>query len=108
MKESERIEKELLRMDNDFSAWTMRKKYARALRAETFEDEWLPRLQEALSGAIFKSDKKGCYTMNWTPCETCETIVIDYYPSADKVLIRKNNEWKTNGLEWLKSKLVIK
>lgn len=32
--------------------------------------------------------------------------VIDYYPKANKVLIRKDNDWKKPGLKWLIENLV--
>jgi hypothetical protein len=27
--------------------------------------------------------------------------VVDYFPKANKVLIRKENSWKPHGLKWM-------
>jgi hypothetical protein len=33
--------------------------------------------------------------------QTEEYGVIDYFPKANKVLIRKENSWKPHGLKWM-------
>ncbi len=65
----------------------------RETRWERFEDDWLARFQER-----FKVEKRenGSYSI-----DAGEHGVLDYYPRANKVLLRKKNKWIKPGLRWL-------
>lgn len=38
--------------------------------------------------------------------ETITKGFVDYFPKANKVLIRQKNKWIDNGLNWIKTNLV--
>lgn len=101
-KESDYIREQLNETDNDLRGLGLGKQLIRAERNEKFEDELLPKFQDKLGESIFKDNKKCCYTIRFCG----ETY--DFYPKANKVLIRSISKWKTAGLNYLIKTLQIK
>lgn len=96
MKLSERLKKEAAQEDNDFKALALIKK---SLRESSFErwEEYLPRL--ILKGyTVVEEDYK--YTIS-----TAKFGILDYFPKANKLLIRKKNKWLNQGYQWIKTNL---
>lgn len=97
MKESERIQAEIDNLDdddNDFKYLNLSTKLIRAKRAEkaeTFKERLTANGFEVTTGHA-----AGCITIRPT-----DFGILDFYPKANKVLIRMNNKWKTNGKNWL-------
>jgi len=104
MKNSEELRAKAATEDNDFKALGL---YVKAIREQRLE-----RLEKYLPGM----EKKG-YVLQWVDSsqkliiDTSESAkdigIIDYYPKANKILIRKKNEWKTPGLNWLITNLKL-
>jgi len=100
-KESEYIKRKLSETDNDLRGIGLGKQLIRAERNESFEDNWLPKFKEKLGESIFKDNKKCCYTIIYS------NETYDFYPKANKVLIRSKNKWKTAALRFLMTTLKI-
>lgn len=77
---------------NDLRAMGLYSKVLREQRYERFEEDYLPRLKE-LVPIEFSVDK---YVI-----DTKRFGKLDFYPKVNKVLIRKENQWKKPGLKWL-------
>jgi len=99
MKESERIRKEMNEdeSDNDFRILGYMTKILRAERKERFEDMWLTKLKSKYT--VLGNDTK--YTI-----ETDTYGVVDYYPKANNLLIRRQNRWIKPGLKWIINNLL--
>lgn len=91
-KKSEELMWKAAQEDNDLRAMGLYTKVLREQRNERFEEEYLPRLKE-LVPIEFSGDK---YII-----ETKIYGKLDFYPKVNKVLIRKDNQWKKPGLKWL-------
>jgi hypothetical protein len=65
-----------------------------------FEDNWYATFQKKFGEHFWFDDKKFCYSLELTQ-DTSNTQIVDYYPKADKILIRKENRWIKPGLSWL-------
>lgn len=62
-------------------------------RLSNFESNWLLDFAEKYN--VYFRDN-GSYSF-----ETEKFGIIDYYPKANKILIRKGNKWIKPGLKWL-------
>ena len=94
MKKSEQLRKEASMAESDQQCLGLHTKAMREERLERFEEEWLPLLREKTAVEYFFIPNN--YTMKHNNFGT-----IDYYPKANKVLIRKQNKWIKPGLQWL-------
>lgn len=67
-------------------------------RIGVFKEWWLPELLE-----IFEVHERpnGSFTF-----ETKEFGIMDFFPKANKLLVRKNNDWKSPGLEFIKKNIL--
>lgn len=92
MKESERLTKEASEVDNDFTSFKLKCQALRASRSERFIEDWLPLFQARYS--IKEVDYKYVIT-------TEKFGLLDYYPKANKILVRKDNKWEKPGLKWM-------
>lgn len=81
--------------DNDFKAMAMHNKNKREERLETFES-YISELEKYYDVEFFQN--QGKYTITGSD----DYGTSDYYPKADKLLIRKDNKWFPNGLNFLK------
>ena len=68
-------------------------------RCSHFETSWLPELQYFHD--VFKHGDTGGYKI--IPEEGDEFI---YFPKADKIQRTKDNEWFSNGLDFIKRNLI--
>ncbi|MCJ7802738.1 MAG: hypothetical protein MUP82_10325 [Candidatus Marinimicrobia bacterium] len=75
-------------------------KQFRSDRLQNFKEKWLPIL---LREVEVSERENGSYTF-----ELPEFGIIDFFPKANNLLIRKNNEWKKPGLEWLIKNVIDK
>lgn len=78
--------------DNDLSSLGFMVKALREKRSEKFVEDWLP-LLEMRFPVVFNNHK---YTI-----QTQEFGILDFFPKANKILIRKDNEWVKPGLKWI-------
>ena len=100
MTKSEELLQEARESESDFKAMSLLNKSMREARLERFEDYQL-RLEQANCIIIpFNGQKVVIDT------QLDEFGVIDYFPKANKLLIRKSNTWKTQGLKWLIQKFI--
>jgi|SRR5690606_23066763 len=94
MKKSDILKEELAREENDLKAMGAFKKYKRQFSLEYFEETILPKLKEKYS--IVYNPNMERYTF-----EVKESGIIDFYPKANKLLIRKLNKWYFPGSKHL-------
>lgn len=82
----------------DWSIFKERNREIRALRTEKFKETILPIFQELFD---MKERDNGSFT-----CYTLKYGIIDYYPKADKILIRERNKWIPRGRNWMMNNIV--
>ena len=82
MKESEKLIELAQKEDNDIKSFALMCKALREKRSEKFQD-WLPLLEMKYE---IENRNNGSYSIN-----TQDYGIIDYFPKANKVLIRKEN-----------------
>ena len=92
MKESERLRIEAEQTYNDLAALGKYTKVIRAERKEKFEETWLEKLKEQTE--VAKRDN-GSYTFD------SKYGIIDFFPKANKLLIRRQNKWKKPALKFI-------
>lgn len=98
MKKSEKLRQEAAREDNDFRAMSLMNQGLREERAENFDESYLGPL-EAKYDVVLRSN--GSYAITTTVYG-----VIDFFPKANKLLIRKDNKWIKPGLNWIINNLL--
>jgi hypothetical protein len=94
MTNTDKLREQLATEENDLKALGIGKKLIREERNERFEDKWLPKLQAKCN--VKHDVQMGRYTF-----ELNGFGVMDFYPKANKLLIRKLNKWKQPALKWL-------
>ena len=99
MKKSEQLISASRQEDNDIKSFALLTKALRESRSEKFIEDWLPILSKRYS---IEQRNNGSYSIN-----TQEYGIIDYYPKANKLLIRKDNKWVKPGLKWIIKNLTI-
>lgn len=99
MKESEKLYQQAHAEDNDLKHLGLYKKAKRAERMEKFIEIAQPILEKNFSIDI--NERAGRVSI-----ETVQYGVIDYYPKSDRLLIRKDNDWKTFGCSWISKNLI--
>ena len=88
------LKKQLSEEENDLKAMGIRNQLVREDRSERFEDKWLPKLQKKCN--VHHNVLTGAYTF-----EIKGYGVMDFYPKANNLLIRKLNKWKKPALRWM-------
>lgn len=103
-KTSEELAKESREEENDYRALALSTKSLREARLERFEEgDYIVKLKEADCIVIpFNGQKVVIDT------QTDKYGIIDYFPKANKVLVRKENDWKSQGLKWMFNNLFPK
>jgi hypothetical protein len=92
MKESEKLHALADTAEHVMTAYGLRLKAMREARSEKFVEDWLP-----LLSLRYRIDyNNGKYTFT-----TEEFGKIDFFPKANKVLVRRDNDWKKKGLTWI-------
>ena len=99
MKLSEIITKQAQEEDNDFKSFSLHTKALREARLERFDDY------------ILQLEQKGCIIIPFNGSKVVIDTqtkhgVIDYFPKANKLLIRKDNKWIQPGLKWIITNLI--
>jgi hypothetical protein len=101
MKKSEKLKQKADTLDNDLAYLGAMNKVMRQERVERFEP-WLEELKTSSFIISIVSDLgQGKHTIT-----TKDYGVIDYFPKANKLLIRKNNNWIQPGLKWIVTNLI--
>lgn len=101
MKKSEELRIEAQQEESDFSYMAKMNKSIREARLERFEDVYAEKLEAKNCIVIpFNGSKVVIDT------QTEKFGIIDYYPKANKILIRKQNKWITQGLRWINDSLL--
>jgi hypothetical protein len=98
MKESDRLKEDAAQEENDFKAMGLLNKSLREGRHERFTESALPQLLRM--GYDVADDGNNKYTID-TDSQSEKYGVIDYFPKANKLLIRKENRWVKPGLAWI-------
>lgn len=92
MKKSEELTTTSQKEVNDIKSFALQCKALRESRSERFVEDWLPLLSKKYN--IVENNHK--YTIT-----TQDHRVVDYFPKANKLLIRKDNNWIKPGLKWM-------
>jgi hypothetical protein len=103
MKKSEQLKQDAAQEDNDLKAIGMLNKSLREGRLERFEDDYLPKLVKWYD-VVHQPDHHK-YTID-TDTQTNKYGIIDFFPKANKVLIKRTNKWIKPGLDWINKKLL--
>ena len=93
---SEELRKQAAQADNDFQAMSLLNKSLREHRLEKFQDYIISLQQKGYD--IVESNHK--YTID-TDTQGIRFGIVDYFPKANKLLIRKENTWIQPGLNWI-------
>lgn len=107
MKNSEKLHIEAQKEDNDLVYLGKMTQVLREKRLEKWDD-W--KREILLSPFVIEYEEnvgQGKITMTIST-NTLEEQTIDFFPKANKVLIRKRNEWNKMGLKWLINNLIVK
>ncbi len=102
MKKSEEFREKAAQEDNDLKAMGLLNKSLREHRIEKFMESVLPLLEKAGFDVVESNHK---YTID-TDTQEIKYGVIDYFPKANKLLIRKENKWIKPGLNWMLKNLL--
>ncbi len=104
MKKSEHLKKEADEQDSDLAYLGKMVKVFRERNLEHFEDNgYIPLLE--YNDCIVHPFDGSKFTIN---TQTDKFGIIDFYPKANRVLIRKKNHWESHGLKWLKNNIITK
>lgn len=98
MKRSEELQLASQQEDNDIKSFAILCKALREKRSEKFIEDYLPILQLRYE---IEQRTNGSYSIN-----TQDFGIIDYFPKANKLLIRKDNNWIKPGLKWIFNNLI--
>ena len=94
MKKSEELRIKAGEIESDIAYLGVANKIMREERKERFEDKWLQLLLAKTN--ILHDKKTGKYEIWHHRLGT-----LDYYPKANKLLVRSQNKWYPRGLNWL-------
>lgn len=94
IKKSDILFNEARKEENDFKAIALTAKAIRERRMELFESKWLEIVSKQFKVELRPNGSYSINTQLWG--------ILDYYPKSDKLLIRKENKWKKQGLNFLK------
>jgi hypothetical protein len=103
MSKSEELRKQANAEENDLKALGIYNKSLREKRLERFETHILDLERQGYE--IVENNHK--YTID-TDTQEVKFGIIDYFPKANKVLIRKDNRWIKPGLNWILKNLLNK
>jgi len=100
MKNSEILKQQADEEENDLKALGVYTKVLREERYERFENYKEKLLQKGYN--LTEYEANGKITIENTPFG-----IVDYFPKANKILIRRSNDWKTMGLKWIITNLLF-
>ena len=101
MKKSEELLQQANAEENDLKALGIYNKSLREKRLERFETYLLDLERQGYE--IVENNHK--YTID-TDTQEEKFGIVDYFPKANKLLIRKKNEWVKPGLAWIVKNLL--
>ncbi len=104
MKKSKILKQEANETDNDLAYLGKMIKVVREKNLEYFEDNGYIPLLEYNDCIVhpFVGSKFTIFT------QTDKYGIIDFYPKANRLLIRKQNKWHSHALKWIKQNLIVK
>lgn len=92
MKKSDELKIQASQEENDIKAFSLYKKALREKRSEKFE-EWLKIIQVKYPVEVKPNGAFSIITQDYG--------IVDYFPKANNLLIRKLNKWRKPGLKWI-------
>jgi hypothetical protein len=98
MKKSEELRLASQQEDNDIKSFALLCQVLRESRSEKFIEDYLPVL---IKRYPVEARTNGSYSIT-----TQDHGIIDYFPKANKLLIRKDNNWIKPGLKWIINNLL--
>jgi len=102
-KRSVQIKKEASTEDNDLAYLGKMNQVLREERFEKFEENYLEKLKTSPGIlSINFSDSMVKYVI-----ETETLGILDYYPKANKLLIRRQNHWIKPALKWIVTTFIV-
>lgn len=101
-KKSELLKQKAAEADSDQASLGLMTKSLREKRLEKFQD-FMPKLERL--GYDVVQETVGKYTID-TDSNEIKFGTVDYFPKANKVLIRKDNDWIKPGLKWINDNLL--
>jgi hypothetical protein len=104
MKKSTELRNQAAQADNDLSALGLLNGALRESRSERFLEGALPDLLRNGYDVAYDGNHK--YTID-TDSQSVKYGIIDYFPKANKLLIRKSNQWIKPGLAWINKNLLV-
>jgi len=104
MKKSEIYHQRAQEANHILAALGMETKALREERKERFEETWLPKLMQREVIVTYFAFPASKYEICYMKDGIQETI--DYFPKANKVLIRSKNKWIKPGLRWIVKNLI--
>lgn len=104
MKRSEALKEAAAAEENDLKALGLMTGSLREGRLEKFTETYLPQLLK-MGFDIAQDDKMFRYTID-TEMGGRPFGIVDYYPKANNLCIRKTNTWKKPGLKWIVENLL--
>jgi hypothetical protein len=99
MRKSELYRQRAQEADHVLAALGLHTKALKEERKERFEERWLPLLMEKKVLLIKWTHPVFKYEITYITNGKQETI--DFFPKANKVLIRSQNKWIKPGLRWI-------
>lgn len=99
MMKSDELKKQADCEDNDLAALGIYNKVIREKRTERFE-KYRGKFVDA-GYTLTENESQGRITI-----EPTGFGIVDYYPKANRILIRKKNKWHDAGLRWLVTNLL--
>lgn len=107
MKNSRKLHQEAQQEENDLVYLGKMNQVLREKRLEKWED-WKDKILTSSYVVIYDENiGQGKITMVLDK-EGLKETTIDYFPKANKLLIRKDNRWIKQGLNWLINNLITK
>jgi hypothetical protein len=104
MKKSEELKQAAAAEENDLKALGLMTGSLREGRLERFTENCLPLLLKA-GYDIAQDDEMVRYTID-TEMGGKTFGIVDYYPKANNLCIRKSNKWVKPGLKWIVENLL--
>lgn len=88
--------------ENDGRAWDLDRHAHRQKKVERFENGILKKIASVIGEQnILWEDKKQSYKL--TLIKDGSPLIVDYFPKANRLLVRKENKWFNRGDRWLQN-----